>query len=663
MLWLRFPIQALFILWAYWYTTDRPRARSDAGRLDDRDGGVTALAGCFDGRARLHVCAAAAATPGTGCLSRPAISGRLLAVATEEIGAQRPADRAAGVLRDHQPPQRSIGLAPRRGDGQAALDPHRGRPAAGTRCRRRSSGRARAPRRRFRPGPSSSSLRKKTNDGLRCMIVGRLAGMARRARRGSTAWSRPRARARRARPARGRSRRRGDRSAPRSRRAAACHRRARRGPSPGCGGRTRRSDRRPTPARDRDRRALPARRRRGRRTAPAGRRARRRPAARPRSSSRNAPRSIVDQLGRPQVERHREPLGAAQAAVEQRLVVAGERDPGRDRGRASDHGRSSLGERLRRSAAAIGRRRRSLTHALPVRRRAGHAAVAVVAAASRASRAGRAPSAAAKPSSESLVPALEVGRTRPARAPASAVRRRRAAGCRSRPSARRRDRARARAGSTSGRGEQDRQQSEAANSSAPLASRERPGRAGELRLAVASPCLAPIGRRRTAPLPAPRHAREPMRLPSASRRSASASVRSNCSCAERRSQRSAPCGCAAISRASASAVRARLAARRQPIGEPDRERLFGADGASGKQQIERAGKTDQAWQPHRGAVAIGTPTRREKTPKTAVSSITRRSHHRASPRPPAQAAPSIAAITGLARILAVGPSALAAHGS
>jgi uncharacterized membrane protein len=25
MLWARFPIQALFILWAYWYTTDRPR--------------------------------------------------------------------------------------------------------------------------------------------------------------------------------------------------------------------------------------------------------------------------------------------------------------------------------------------------------------------------------------------------------------------------------------------------------------------------------------------------------------------------------------------------------------------------------------------------------------------------------------------------------------
>jgi len=26
-LWLRFPVQALFILWAYWYTTDRKRVR------------------------------------------------------------------------------------------------------------------------------------------------------------------------------------------------------------------------------------------------------------------------------------------------------------------------------------------------------------------------------------------------------------------------------------------------------------------------------------------------------------------------------------------------------------------------------------------------------------------------------------------------------------
>ena len=27
-LWARFPIQAIFILWAYWFTTDRPRARA-----------------------------------------------------------------------------------------------------------------------------------------------------------------------------------------------------------------------------------------------------------------------------------------------------------------------------------------------------------------------------------------------------------------------------------------------------------------------------------------------------------------------------------------------------------------------------------------------------------------------------------------------------------
>ena len=51
----------------------------------------------------------------------------------------------------------------------------------------------------------------------------------------------------------------------------------------------------------------------------------------------------------------------------------------------------------------------------------------------------------------------------------------------------------------------------------------------------------------------------------------------------------------------------------------------------------------------------GTPQRRQKTPSTASSSATRRSHHSASSSPPATACPAIAAITGLARRIRVGP--------
>ena len=51
----------------------------------------------------------------------------------------------------------------------------------------------------------------------------------------------------------------------------------------------------------------------------------------------------------------------------------------------------------------------------------------------------------------------------------------------------------------------------------------------------------------------------------------------------------------------------------------------------------------------------GTPKRRQNTPKTASSAATRRSHHRASSRPPATAWPSTAAITGLVRVIRVGP--------
>src|SRR5437764_9102436 len=51
----------------------------------------------------------------------------------------------------------------------------------------------------------------------------------------------------------------------------------------------------------------------------------------------------------------------------------------------------------------------------------------------------------------------------------------------------------------------------------------------------------------------------------------------------------------------------------------------------------------------------GTPNRRQYTPKTAPRAATRRSHHRASSRPPATAWPSTAATTGFDRYIRVGP--------
>ena len=59
---------------------------------------------------------------------------------------------------------------------------------------------------------------------------------------------------------------------------------------------------------------------------------------------------------------------------------------------------------------------------------------------------------------------------------------------------------------------------------------------------------------------------------------------------------------------------------------------------------------------------MGTPQRREKTPNVAVSSTMRMSQNSATPRPPAQACPSIAAITGLDSGARSGPSSLPAHG-
>ena len=58
----------------------------------------------------------------------------------------------------------------------------------------------------------------------------------------------------------------------------------------------------------------------------------------------------------------------------------------------------------------------------------------------------------------------------------------------------------------------------------------------------------------------------------------------------------------------------------------------------------------------------GTPQRRENTPKVAVSSTMRMSQNSATPSPPAQAWPSMAAITGFDSGARKGPSSLPAHG-
>src|SRR5690606_25800215 len=59
---------------------------------------------------------------------------------------------------------------------------------------------------------------------------------------------------------------------------------------------------------------------------------------------------------------------------------------------------------------------------------------------------------------------------------------------------------------------------------------------------------------------------------------------------------------------------------------------------------------------------MGTPQRRESTANEADSAATRRSHHSATPSPPAHACPSTAAITGFLGGRAKGPS-LPAHAS
>ena len=90
-----------------------------------------------------------------------------------------------------------------------------------------------------------------------------------------------------------------------------------------------------------------------------------------------------------------------------------------------------------------------------------------------------------------------------------------------------------------------------------------------------------------------------------------------------------------------------LAGRDDAIGEPDGRRLGRVDGASGQiMSIARLVPMSRGSRTVPPSIS-GTPQRRQKTPNTPVSSAIRRSHHKASSRPPATAYPDTAAMTGL----------------
>ena len=96
-------------------------------------------------------------------------------MAAEEIGPQRTADRATGVLRHHQPAQRSIGLAhPRRRPG--TVEPDRRAHRQESPCRPRSNGRARAPRRRFLPDHLRRACGRRRTTGCVRMISAAWSG-------------------------------------------------------------------------------------------------------------------------------------------------------------------------------------------------------------------------------------------------------------------------------------------------------------------------------------------------------------------------------------------------------------------------------------------------------------------------------------------------------
>ena len=164
---------------------------------------------------------------------------------------------------------------------------------------------------------------------------------------------------------------------------------------------------------------------------------------------------------------------------------------------------------------------------------------------------------------------------------------------------------------------------------------------------------ATSGRARTrSPAPPPR------RGPSCSRRDARSSRRQVCgkaascaasSCAAARARPGA------TTRLTSPICRASAASTERPVRTRSMARLV---------PISRGSRTVPPS-------ISGTPQRRQYTPKTAVSSATRRSHQSASSRPPATAWPAIAAMTGLRqphpgrahRPVAVGLDAVAGGGA
>src|SRR5215217_4133948 len=140
---------------------------------------------------------------------------------------------------------------------------------------------------------------------------------------------------------------------------------------------------------------------------------------------------------------------------------------------------------------------------------------------------------------------------------------------------------------------------------------------------------------------------------------ASDSGRPHCSIADSRSLRRAVWGSAASSRASPAA-----AARAWPSGTTRLTRPMARASAAPTTRPVRMRSMARPWPTIRGRRTVprstrGTPTRRLSTPKAAPSAATRRSHQRASSRPPPTAGPSTAASTGLdsrSQVAPIGPS-------
>ena len=127
------------------------------------------------------------------------------------------------------------------------------------------------------------------------------------------------------------------------------------------------------------------------------------------------------------------------------------------------------------------------------------------------------------------------------------------------------------------------------------------------------------------------------------------------SSAAARSLRRQACGSAASSLARSSA-----AARACPAGTTRSTRPIASASRAGTGRPVRIRSSARPRPIRAGSRTVppsisGTPNRRQKTPRTASSSATRRSHQAASSRPPATACPLIAAITGLPRCIRVGP--------